>query len=198
LGFSEKQATTIVKYRASGVVFKYKEDFKKIFVVSDEMYLHLEPFITLPIKDVESAIATIVAEEPMMIELNNTDSVELRKIKSISGYLAKRIIDYRKKLGGFYTVKQLLDINGINEELYANISPYFTVDAGRVKKMDLNSTPFKEFVKHPYFEYYVVKSIFEYKDKHNIISSVEEIKNIPLIYNDLYSKLSPYLYTGNI
>ena len=41
LGFSDKQAESIVKYREKGAVFKTKQDFQKVFVVSDEIYAHL-------------------------------------------------------------------------------------------------------------------------------------------------------------
>ncbi|MDR2564396.1 MAG: helix-hairpin-helix domain-containing protein, partial [Prevotellaceae bacterium] len=38
MGFSPKQTAVIMRYRAKGGQFRVKEDFKKMFVVSDEMY----------------------------------------------------------------------------------------------------------------------------------------------------------------
>jgi DNA uptake protein ComE-like DNA-binding protein len=130
LGFSEKQAESIVKYRDKGAVFKTKQDFKKVFVVSDEIYAHLETWITLPDEDITES----TAPENIIVELNTADTTSLKQIKRIGSYMAKRIVEYRQKLGGFYSVEQLLDINGINEELYSCIAPYFIVDKGKIVK----------------------------------------------------------------
>jgi competence protein ComEA len=48
LGFSEKQALTIIHYREKGGIFRRKEDFKKMYVVDDARYVELLPYITIP------------------------------------------------------------------------------------------------------------------------------------------------------
>ena len=45
LGFSQKQAESIVKYRNKGGKFHKKEDFARMYVVSEEKYAELEPYI---------------------------------------------------------------------------------------------------------------------------------------------------------
>lgn len=196
LGFSEKQSDAIVNYRDKGAAFRTKADFAKVFVVSDAMFKKLEPWITLPeqIAAEETAAAAAVQEpEHFLIELNRADTTELKRVKGIGSVLAKRIVEYREKLGGYYAVNQLLEINGIDEERFELIKPFFVVDASLLRKMDLNREEFKSVLKHPYFEYYIVKSIFEQKDKTGSFSSVEQIRENPLIYDDLYRKISPYL-----
>jgi competence ComEA-like helix-hairpin-helix protein len=47
LGFSEKQAKSIEKYKSAGAQFFKKEDLKKLFVVDEEKYLELEPYINI-------------------------------------------------------------------------------------------------------------------------------------------------------
>ena len=47
LGFSEKQAQSIVKYREKGGYFYKKEDLKRLYVVDDSLYVLLEPYIVL-------------------------------------------------------------------------------------------------------------------------------------------------------
>ncbi|MCL2511928.1 MAG: helix-hairpin-helix domain-containing protein [Bacteroidales bacterium] len=191
LGFSEKQAETIVNYRVKGAVFKSKADFKKMFVVSDEIYAHLEAWIMLPDEEIVPVVEVII------VELNTADTTSLKQIKGIGSYLAKRIVEYRQKLGGYHSVEQLLEINGIDEERLSGVAPYMTIDKKKVVKLDLNKSPFRDFTSHPYFEYYIVKAIFEYKDKHGSFASVEDIKKMPLIYNDLYNKISPYLLVSD-
>ena len=57
LGFSEKQALTIIHYRQKGGRFRKKEDFSKMYVVSPEKYAELEPHIKLP--DTKSSKETV-------------------------------------------------------------------------------------------------------------------------------------------
>ena len=48
LGFSDKQALTIIHYREKGGVFRRKEDFKKMYVVDETKYMELLPYIIIP------------------------------------------------------------------------------------------------------------------------------------------------------
>ena len=47
LGFSSKQASSIIKFRKSGFTFYKKEDLKKLFVVDEIKYKQLAPFIRI-------------------------------------------------------------------------------------------------------------------------------------------------------
>ena len=55
LGFSPKQAASIVNYRNKGGRFRRKSDFAKSFVVSDSVFKRLEPFIDIPLVDLNLA-----------------------------------------------------------------------------------------------------------------------------------------------
>lgn len=48
LGFSPRQAASIIKYRTKGGKFRVKRDFAKMYVVDSVKYAALEPFILLP------------------------------------------------------------------------------------------------------------------------------------------------------
>ncbi len=48
LGFSQKQAATVIHYRDKGGKFLKKRDFAKLYVVDEAKYLLLEPYIKLP------------------------------------------------------------------------------------------------------------------------------------------------------
>ena len=50
-------------------------------------------------------------------------------------------------------------------------------------------------IKHPYIDYYLAKSIFTYRQKNGNFKSLEEMKTQTHIYNDLFTKLKPYLTT---
>ncbi len=48
LGFSPKQAQTIINYRNKGGIFRKKEDFARMYVVSEERYAQLSSYIFIP------------------------------------------------------------------------------------------------------------------------------------------------------
>lgn len=101
LGFSEKQAAAIDRYRASGGRFRRKADFAKSFVVADSVYRRLERFIDIP-----------------KVDLNRADSAALDDLPGIGAWYAKRILAYRAELGGFSFPEQLLDIYRFDREKY--------------------------------------------------------------------------------
>lgn len=90
LGFSPKQAVSIINFRNSGFQFKEKEDLKKLFVVDEEKYKQLESFVIIPkqkiIKEKECyRILYISSTEPVYEGLENLGQV----------YYKKEEIDYK-------------------------------------------------------------------------------------------------------
>ena len=61
------------------------------------------------------------------INLNVATESELRSIDGIGEKLAKRIIDKRENIGGYTSVEQLLEIEGIGGNIFDKIKDYFTV-----------------------------------------------------------------------
>ncbi len=62
------------------------------------------------------------------INLNVATESELRSIDGIGEKLAKRIVDKRDSIGSFTAVEQLLEIEGIGENIFAKIKDYVTVE----------------------------------------------------------------------
>lgn len=50
LGFTARQAQSIIKYRSKGGHFRYKEDFAKLYVVDSVVYSALEGYLLLPLR----------------------------------------------------------------------------------------------------------------------------------------------------
>lgn len=63
-----------------------------------------------------------------VVELNSADTTALKMVPGIGSVFAKRIIKYRDLLGGFYSVEQLGEVYGIDEERYEAMKSWFSVD----------------------------------------------------------------------
>ena len=76
----------------------------------------------------ESDFSVSFAEEPEGYDVSviNAASIEdFMSVKGIGEVKASNIVSYRSALGGFARVSQLLDVNGISEQLYNNIIDHF-------------------------------------------------------------------------
>ena len=94
-----------------------------------------------------------------VIELNQADTLTLKKIPGIGSTFARRIVSYRELLGGFYTVEQLAEVYGIDEERYNALHTWFKVDTTCIQPLRVNQLSFKELLRHPYLNTSQVRQI---------------------------------------
>ena len=145
LGFSEKQAQSIINYREKGGRFRRPSDFAKSFVVADSVFRRLEPFIRIP-----------------KVDLNAADSAALDALPGIGPYYAARIIEHRTKLQGFSYPEQLMDIYRFDQEKFDALKDLITV--GPSEPYPLWTLPEEELEKHPYIGRYGAHGVVLYRD----------------------------------
>lgn len=130
---------------------------------------------------------------PVLININQADSVEFSKLNGIGKVFSSRIVRYRNWLGGFYTETQLLEVYGIDSVLFKQISPYLSISINDVKKININTCSQKDLSSHPYISYKIAKSILKYREHHGFYKSINDLKRIPLIDEELFRKIAFYL-----
>ena len=146
LGLSGRQAEVVENYRNKGGRFRSREDFAKMYVVSDTLYERLAPFIDIP-----------------KLELNTADSTALVELRGIGPYYARRILSYRDSLGGFYSPEQLLEIKGMDSVRFAGLAGSIRVDTGRIRPLRIWELPEDSLAGHPYIGRNVARSIARYR-----------------------------------
>lgn len=109
LGFSEKQAQSILNYREKGGKYRRKSDFAKSFVVADSVYKRLEPFIDIPKTDI-----------------NKADSAAFDALPGIGGWTAAKMVEYRSQLHGYSCPEQLMEIWHFDQERYDGLKDLIT------------------------------------------------------------------------
>lgn len=129
LGFSPKQAEVIMKYKQIlGGKFESKEQIKKCFVISDEIYEVLEPKILLPSKsksDLKQEKSQL-SKKIKYVKFNPNDLTEKDWEKlGFSARQAAAILKYKNILGGEFKSKaHMKKCFVISDEKYQEMESY--------------------------------------------------------------------------
>ena len=75
-------------------------------------------------------MSTAAVTEPgqTLLNLNTADIWQLQEIPGIGEILARRIVEYRRAHGGFSSVQQLLDVDGIGLAKLNTIMEYICLE----------------------------------------------------------------------
>ena len=167
LGFSEKQAQVILNYKERNLrgSFKNLEDIQKCFVISEDKFLELKPWIK--IKEQEQKSITEELSKPKEIHKTDFSKIDVNQItfKQLIEFgfdekSAASFLGFRKKLGGFVDKKQILETYNISQDLAKKLIEIISLDTSKIQKHSLKDAP-EDFLKnHPYFRRYGDKIIF--------------------------------------
>ena len=126
------------------------------------------------------------------IKLNEADTSRWKMIPGIGTSYASRIVKYRELLGGYVSKDQLLEVYGMNDELFARISPYIAQDSVW-RPLPVNLAEFSELLRHPYLNYEQVQAIFNLRRKKGEIQSIRELAMLDQFTQEDIKRLEPYL-----
>jgi len=139
IGFSEKQAVTILKYRKSlGGKFHSLEEIKKCFVIPEEKFNEMKPFMVLEAEAKNENKSKIEGEISLIPELT---SGELEKFNpnsltregwqklGLTENQVNTLFKYKNSLGGkFKDAETLRKCYSISPEKFSEIAPYLDFD----------------------------------------------------------------------
>lgn len=126
------------------------------------------------------------------IRLNETDTTQWKKIPGIGSSYASRIVKYRELLGGYVKTEQLLEVYGMENELYSRIVPYISTDSNW-RKIKVNELEFRELLRHPYLNYKQVQAIVSLRRRKGDIVSIGELSMLDEFTSTDIDRLEPYL-----
>ncbi len=192
LGLREKLVKTLINYRNKGGKFYNKESLKRIYGLHENEYEQLENYIDIP-----SSYANDFTSKPkqiISIELNSADTSQLIQLRGIGSKLSMNIIKLREQLGGFVRIEQIKEVYGISDETYQAIKPSLHINKALVKTINLNAATLYELNAHPYLRGDLARAIVDYRKDHNYkIDNLDQIKEIPLINEEIFRKIVNYL-----
>lgn len=206
LGLRDKTIQTIQNYLSKGGHFKKPEDLQRIYGFRHDDYERLAPYIQieLPSAKIEEQVLNIkpineytspknLATHYSVIDINTADTTAFIALPGIGNKLAVRIVNFREKLGGFYSVDQVGETFGLPDSTFQKIKQYLKIENISLKKININNVTVDELKTHPYIKWSIANPIVAYRNEHGFFSKLEDIKKVAAVTDDIYKKISPYL-----
>ncbi|MFY0628241.1 MAG: helix-hairpin-helix domain-containing protein [Reichenbachiella sp.] len=201
LGFKQKVANNIIKYRRKGGQFRQKDDLLKIYGINKQLVKEYRKYMLMPSITKKKAIVSRPIQryvsKPVLafekIDLNKADTSQFMSIRGIGPYWSKRIVKYRNDLGGFRSQNQLYELYGMDKSLADTILNHSKLEEAPLVQISINQSSIDSLVKHPYISYRTAKAIVKYRMQHGNYLSVDELQKIVSLSDSVYQKMSPYL-----
>lgn len=199
LGVSERTAKTIMNYRNKGGRFYQPTDIRKIWGMPQEVADRLIPYIVLDNNkknNYSQSLANTSQSKQLIvntININLTTPEELRKLPGLPYPLNYKIVQYKDRLGGFWHIDQLKEVEGITDSIYQNIHPYIKLTKEDVRKIAINKAAEFELQQHPYIGKKLAAAIVFYRNKMGDYHSVNDLKRIIFITPAIIEKILPYI-----
>lgn len=205
LGLQPWQVRSIYRYRAKGGIYRQPSDFARLYGLTVKQYKELLPYIhisdeykpaaevygrTDAVKSGRDTLRYPVKLQPgQYVTLDDADTASLRKVPGIGRYYASRIVRYRNDLGGYVSVAQLSEIEGIPEAALS----YFRVTGGAVRKLNLNRLTLNELKHHPYINFYQARRIIDYRRLKGPLHSIDDLRLLKDFTQRDIERLRPYV-----
>ncbi len=201
-GLSEKQGQSLLNYKELIGGFKSKEEFRKVFVINDELHEQLSPHILLPEtapKDLnrfpkweKKKYEKRVRKYPK-VDINKADTASFKALYGIGDFLADMIVKRREELGGFISKDQLKEVYGLKEETLIRLDTQLIFVPTEIRKLNINQATKEELKAHSYLYWKHANAIVNYRKQHGKYEALEDLKKIVLINDSIFEKVKPYL-----
>ena len=207
LGLRDKTIHTIQNYLSKGGRFKKSEDLQRIYGLFPNEFERIEPFIKIESTEetknttfkkdasAENQPAKTYASSYVIIDINSGDTTAFISLPGIGSKLAARIINFRDKLGGFYSVAQVGETFGLPDSVFQKIKQYLKLENTSIRKININTATVNEIKIHPYIRWSLANPIVAYRNEHGPFAKVEDIKKVMAVTEEVYIKIAPYLTT---
>lgn len=200
LGLAERTGKTILNYIGKGGRFYRPEDLKKIWGMPEVFYERIKGYVQIKATKKEYSrfsekSTPYVRDErkPSVMNVNLADTAAFIALPGIGSKLSARIVAFREKLGGFYSVEQIGETYGLPDSTFQKIKHRLHVDENTIRKININTATKEELKTHPYIRWNLANAIVEYRNQHGAFKQLDDLKNIILIDELTFQKISHYL-----
>ncbi|UOQ78313.1 helix-hairpin-helix domain-containing protein [Hymenobacter sp. 5516J-16] len=217
-GLPSYVARRMVHYREVIGGFRAKEQIQRTYGLEPDLYARLAPYMQLPDqlpprearsypsrgpypdrKPFEQTAGSRFPHKPTRLaafDLNAADTTQLMQIRGIGRGYARRIIEYRQRLGGFQSKEQTAEIYALRDapDLVDSLRKYTFVAPGFAPAMlDVNNASFEMLQAHPYVGKRLARVLVAFRQQHGPFRQPTDLRQIRILDQTTFDKLAPYL-----
>lgn len=179
---TKRQAEVFIRWRnQSG--FRDMEEIRACYVVSDSIADVLEQYVIFPERELSPF------EKP--IDINSADSATLIQVVGIGPKTVNAIIQYRQRLGGFYSTEQLCEVQGVTESNYEKIVKQVYCDKEKLHTIDVNSCTANDLI-HPYINRIHIRKFIRQRQLSGEWASIDEMVQQGIFTTEEAMQIKPY------
>jgi len=218
LGLSARTAQTVLNFRAKGGHFYKKEDLQKVYGLREEDYHRLAGLVQLsdagrdfekyPKRSDNQGFVERVdyrsspsansdfpkKNTSVVVDINTASSEDWQQIKGVGPGYAKRIVNFREKLGGFSSVAQVGETLGLPDSVFQKMLPQLQAASPVFRQININSATLDELKVHPYLSSYQATILFNYRLQHGSYADFASLKKVKGGFKEEdWRRLEPYI-----
>ncbi len=114
-------------------------------------------------------------------------------LPGIGSKLAERIVSFRKKLGGFFSVDQIGEVYGLRDSVFQKIKGNLSCISVNLRKININTASKEELQAHPYIRWNIANMIIEYRNQHGAFVSLDDLRKISALDESKLHNIKQYL-----
>ena len=138
------------------------------------------------------------------LDLNAATAEELETLPGVGAILAERIVSYRETVGGFQTLEELQQVNGIGSGIYSQIAPYLFImpeeeaasDSESIPHLDINTATAEDFQKLPNVTPEQAEAIVRLRTQIQYFQNIYELLYADGMTDRLFLSIRNYLYVS--
>lgn len=179
-----------LRYRVKGGKFKAATDVRKLYGLDSSWFAHAIKWMRFTDQRVPAAQRPRTTN---LQDINTADSLSLMDVYGIGPALARRILNFRTRLGGFVSMEQLKEVYGLDSVVVLRLKRQFRVLPGfEPEKIDLAFVTFDDLARHPYISRKQAQAIVSYRSQHGL-STPQDLRKLNALDSVWLSRMLPYL-----
>lgn len=192
MGLSPRTAERWINFRNKGGQFRTWKDVNKLYGIDSSWVNRAIPFMRFPVP--KSYQFTREKKEQSPVDINLADTTQLDAVYGIGAALARRITNYRSRLGGFVRMEQLYEVYGLDSMVVKTLMKRFFVATDfRPVKISWQQATAEQLSRHPYIRRKEAQAIAAWCMHHKGKRTLADLAQIHGISAEWIQRIEPYL-----
>lgn len=194
MGIRENIIRGLINFRKSGFTYRTTDDLRRIYAMDDATMTRIAPYVI--ISNTESSRNAVrsgsTSRQVIPVDINTATIEQMDQLPGIGPGYAKRILNWRDKLGGFHHPDQVKSTYNLPDSVFEKISPYLRFDTPP-RKINVNTADARILAGHFYIGIKEAGIIVSYRDNHGPYRDATDLMKTGAINESWLQKAGPYL-----